>query len=137
MAAQIPWTVFFMEAPSAKLLWVSEVHETASTTQRRSSGIGVKVTAASPERGPDASSSGRGAGLPGGMLGVPSGRRQDLGAITPMEEFEPFEDGVMDEREYVQLKVIDLLKQYNAFNLVRTILPLASGALGLWAALTE
>lgn len=133
MAAQIPWTLFFMEGPSAKLLWVSEVHETASLTQRRSSGIGVKVTSASPERG-DGS---RGAGLAGGMLGVPAGRRADLGAITPMEEFEPFEDGVMDEREYVQLKVIDLLKQYNGYNLVRVVLPLASGALGLWAALTE
>ncbi len=73
-----------------------------------------------------------------GMLGVPasSGGARD-GGITPMEDFEPFPDAEMDEREYVQLKVIDLLRTYNGYNIVRTLAPLTAGVLGLWATLTE
>lgn len=132
MVAQIPWALLFMETPSQKLLWVSEVDETATTTPRRSSGIGVRVIAASPERGIPG---GRGPGLAGGsLLGVP--RSGADGAITPMEEFEPYGDGPMDEREYVQLKVIDLLKTYNSYNFVRTAGALTAGLLALWAGLT-
>lgn len=125
-----------METPSTKLLWVSEVAETATTTPRRTSGVGVRVIEPSPERGQGA----KGTGLAGGMLGVPAsgqGAGAKGGAITPMEEFEPFDDAPMDEREYVQLKVISLLKQFNRLNVVRTLAPLTAGVLGLWAALTE
>lgn len=126
----IPWTIALMETPSTKLLWVSEVAETATTTAgRRTSGVGVRVIEPSPDRSGN---------LAGGMLGVPAskgGAKQ--GAITPMEDFEPFEDAPMDEREYVQLKVINLLKQFNGLNVVRTLGPLTAGILGLWASLTE
>ncbi len=122
MAAVIPWTVFWMEGPSYKLLWVAEVAPSASLSSKPSStGIGVKVTEASPSRGSG--------------LGVPASKRN--GAITPMEEFEPFEDAVMDQTEYEQLKVIKLLKRWNGLNVVRVFGPLAAGVLGLWATLTE
>jgi hypothetical protein len=119
----IPWTIAFMEAPSYKLLWVSEVASSATTTKgMQSTGIGVKVTEASPNRA-------------NGGLGVPAGKRG--GAITPMEEFEPFEDAPMDQTEYEQLKVLKLLKQYNSLNVIRVMGPLAAGILGLWATLSE
>ena len=136
MFSAIPWTLAFMETPSTKLLWVSEVAETATTTaalQRKPSGVGVRVIEPSPDR------SGQAPGFAGGStLGVPAskgGAKQ--GAITPMEEFEPFDDAPMDEKEYVQLKVINLLKQYNGLNVVRLMGPLAAGLLGLWASLME
>ena len=92
----IPWTIALMEAPSYKLLWVSEVASSASTTkQPLSTGIGVKVTEASPKAN--------------GGLGVPGGSARRNGAITPMEEFEPFEDSPMDPVEYEQLKVRNIL----------------------------
>ena len=125
MAAMAPWAIAFMEAPSRKLLWVSEVADTA--TIMPSSGIGVQVTGASPK------SSGSGAG----MLGIPTNKKPRDGAITPMEDFEPFEDAPMDEREYEQLKVVKLLKQYNYYNGVRALMPFAAGVLALWATLSE
>jgi hypothetical protein len=122
----IPWTIYFMEAPSYKLLWVSEVAPSATMTKQPSStGIGVKVTESSPSRNAN------------GGLGIPGGSAKRNGAITPMEEFEPFEDAVMDQTEYEQLKVIKLLKKYNSLNTIRVLGPLAAGVLGLWAALTE
>ena len=124
MLSVVPWTIAFMEAPSYKLLWVSEVASSATIQSGPvSTGIGVKVTEASPK------------GSQNGGLGVPKGKRG--GAITPMEEFEPFEDAPMDPTEYEQLKVIKLLKKWNGLNATRTLGPLAAGLLGLWAALLE
>ncbi|KAK3703448.1 hypothetical protein LTR37_014438 [Vermiconidia calcicola] len=127
MFAVIPWTHFLMEPPSAKLLWVSEVASSATTTRGPiSTGIGVKVDEASPAPPTNRNS-----------LGAPSPRGRGRGAITPMEEFEPFEDAVMDQTEYEQLKVVKLLKTFNGLNTVRVFGPLMAGGLGLWAALTE
>lgn len=121
----IPWTISFMETPSYKLLWVSEVASSATITrQPASTGIGVKVTEASPNRSD-------------GGLGIPGGKAKRNGLITPMEEFEPFEDAVMDQTEYEQLKVTKLLKQYHSLNTVRMLGPLVAGVLGLWATLME
>ncbi len=126
MVSVIPWTVGMMEAPSYKLLWVSEVASSATTTKLPS----VKVT--------DADRAAGGYMEAGGQLGVPGGKAGNRnGAITPMEEFEPFEDAVMDQTEYEQLKVIKLLKKYNGLNMVRVVGPLAAGVLGLWAALVD
>ena len=122
-----------MEAPSTRLLWVSEVASSASTSKPSSTGIAVKVTEASPPGTVTAAPSGATLGLPGsGKGGGAKG-----GAITPMEEFEPFEDAVMDEKGYEQLKVIKLLKRWNGFNGVRAMFPFAAGVLGLWASLSE
>lgn len=132
MFAVVPWTVALMEPPSYKLLWVSEVASSATTQAGPvSTGIGVKVSPATPNGGARSLSP-----APNGMLGVSRGGRKQ-GAITPMEEFEPFEDAPMDPVEYEQLKVIKLLKKYNTLNVVRTLGPLAAGVLGLWASLME
>lgn len=131
MFSVVPFTITLMEGLSYKLLWVSEVASSATTVQGPvSTGIGVKVTSATPNGG-DVKKANGSLGLPGGA----GGKRN--GAITPMEEFEPFEDGPMDPQEYEQLKVIRLLKSYNSLNWVRTMGPLAAGVLGLWATLTE
>ncbi|KAK5167570.1 uncharacterized protein LTR77_007269 [Saxophila tyrrhenica] len=114
----IPWTIALMEAPSYKLLWVSEVASSATVTKLPA----VKVTSAEKAAG---------------GLGVPQGSAQRNGALTPMEEFEPFEDDMMTQTEYEQLKVMKLLKKYNSLNMVRVVGPLAAGVLGLWAALIE
>ena len=125
MAAVIPWTIMLMEKPSRKLLWVSEVADSATTPQMPSSGVGVKVSPASPTPGQQSS-----LGLP------PGGKGSNSGIITPMEEFEPFEDAIVGD-EYEQLKVIKLMKKFNSLNTTRTLGPLAAGVLGLWAVLVE
>ena len=128
MFSVVPWTIAFMEKPAYKLLWVSEVAPSAIFQSGPSStGIGVQVTEATPN-------SQRSRSPANGGLGVPKSKR---GAITPMEEFEPFEDAPMDPVEYEQLKVVKLLKKYNGLNATRTLGPLVAGILGLWAALSE
>ena len=130
MFSVVPWTIAFMEGPSYKLLWVSEVASSATTVQGPvSTGIGVKVTSATPDGGSVKKAN--------GALALPGGSSKRNGAITPMEEFEPFEDAPMDPQEYEQLKVIKLLKKYNSLNWMRTMGPLVAGVLGLWASLTE
>ena len=126
-----PWSFFFMESPAQKLLWVSEVAHSASRTREpASTGIGVQITTATPGTSPPPG--------PRSSLGLPlSQGGKKGGAITPMEEFEPFEDAPMDEREYEQLKVMKLLKTWNWHNGVRTVLPLGAGVMSLWAVLTE
>jgi hypothetical protein len=127
MISVVPWTIVFMEPPSYKLLWVSEVASSATTVSGPvSTGIGVKVTEATPN-----------GGKANGGLTLPNTGGKRGGAITPMEEFEPFEDAPMDPQEYEQLKVIKLLKKYNSLNWVRTLGPLAAGVLSLWATLSE
>ena len=112
-----------MSKLSRKLLWVSEVADSATTPLGPpASSIGIRVTEASPRSG--------------SALGIPTNNAARAGTITPMEEFEPFEDALMAD-EYEQLKVIMLLRRWNWYNGVRALLPLVSGGLGLWAALTE
>lgn len=128
MFAVIPWTIGLMTTPTSKLLWVSEVADSATTLP--SSGISVKVDSASP--------TGSGSRTPnkqGGMLGVAPGSRK--GAITPIEEFEPFEDAMIAPEEYEQLKVKKLLEKFTGLNTARAVAALASGVLGLWAVFVE
>lgn len=128
MFAVIPWTIGLMATPTSKLLWVSEVADSATTLP--SSGIGVKVDGASP--------TGSGSRTPnkqGGMLGAPAQSRK--GAITPIEEFEPFEDAMIAPEEYEQLKVRKLLGKFNALNAVRAVAAASAGVLGLWAVFVE
>jgi hypothetical protein len=126
MFSVVPWTIALMEPPSYKLLWVSEVASSATTQASANPGITLKVTESTPNGGKS-----------NGGLTLPGTGRRNMGAFTPMEEFEPFEDSPMDPQEYEQLKVIKLLKKYNSLNLVRTLGPLAAGVLGLWATLAE
>lgn len=126
--ATIPWTVALMSTPTSKLLWVSEVADSATTLP--SSGIGVKVDSASPN-----SSGSRTPNKQGGMLGAPAQNRK--GAITPIEEFEPFEDAMIAPEEYEQLKVGKLLQKFNALNAVRAVAAGAAGVMGLWAVFVE
>jgi len=134
--AVIPWTAVAMETTTSKLLWVSEVADSATTLP--SSGIGVKVDSASPPgaRTPGGSSKPQSSmAAAGGMLGVaPSSKH---GAITPIEEFEPFEDAMIAPEEYEQLKVRKLLQKFTTLNTVRTIATLGAGALALSAVFVE
>lgn len=128
MFAVIPWTIGLMSTPTSKLLWVSEVADSATTLP--STGISVKVDSASPS--PPGGS--RTPNKQGGMLGVAPNRK---GAITPIEEFEPFEDAMIAPEEYEQLKVKKLLERFNALNAVRAVAALGAGVLGLWAVFVE
>lgn len=127
MFAVIPWTVGLMSTPTSKLLWVSEVADSATTLP--SSGISVKVDSASPPGGA------RTPNKQGGMLGVTPNKRN--GAITPIEEFEPFEDAMIAPEEYEQLKVKKLLQTFNALNTTRAVAALGAGVMGLWAVFVE
>jgi hypothetical protein len=72
-----------------------------------------------------------------GMLGVPEQSAVQRPAITPAEEFEPFDDSPFSAEEYERAKVQKMLKQWNARNTVRIVGPLVAGVLGLWATLAE
>jgi hypothetical protein len=72
-----------------------------------------------------------------GMLGVPGQIAEQRPAITPAEEFEPFDDSPFSAEEYERAKVQKMLKQWNARNTVRLVGPLVAGILGLWATLAE
>jgi hypothetical protein len=72
-----------------------------------------------------------------GMLGVPEQSAVQRPAITPAEEFEPFDDSPFSAEEYERAKVQKMLKQWNACNTVRIVGPLVAGVLGLWATLAE
>ena len=72
-----------------------------------------------------------------GMLGVPGQSAVQRPAITPAEEFEPFDDSPFSAEEYERAKVQKMLKQWNARNTARIVGPLVAGVLGLWAVLSE
>lgn len=72
-----------------------------------------------------------------GLLSVPGQSSVERPAITPAEEFEPFDDSPFSAEEYEKTKVQKMLKQWNARNTVRIAGPLVAGVLGLWAALAE
>jgi len=70
-----------------------------------------------------------------GMLGVPGQSGEIRPPITPVEEFEPFEDSPFSADEYERMKVQKMLKQWEGRNTMRVIMPLVAGVLGLWATL--
>ena len=72
-----------------------------------------------------------------GLLGVPGQSAVERPAITPAEEFEPFDDSPFSAEEYEKAKVQKMLKQWNTRNTIRIAGPLVAGVLGLWAALAE
>nr|OQO23668.1 hypothetical protein B0A51_08496 [Rachicladosporium sp. CCFEE 5018]OQO28376.1 hypothetical protein B0A51_04868 [Rachicladosporium sp. CCFEE 5018]OQO28561.1 hypothetical protein B0A51_05607 [Rachicladosporium sp. CCFEE 5018] len=65
-------------------------------------------------------------------LQVPSGERP---AITPIEEFEPYEDSPFSTDEYEREKVRRMLVSWSGRNAVRRVGVALSGILGMWAAL--
>lgn len=71
------------------------------------------------------------------MLGVPGQSAVERPAMTPVEDFEPFDDSPFSAEEYERTKVQKMLKQWNTHNTVRIVGPLVAGILGLWAAFTE
>jgi hypothetical protein len=73
----------------------------------------------------------------GGLLSVPGQSAVERPAITPAEEFEPFDDSPFSAEEYEKAKVQKMLRQWNARNTVRIAGPLVAGVLGLWATLAE
>lgn len=73
----------------------------------------------------------------GGLLSVPGQSDVQRPSITPVEEFEPFEDSPFSTDEYEKAKVQKMLKQWNGRNGVRLLGPLVAGVLGLWATLSE
>ena len=112
MFSVIPYTVFLMHETTLKLVQLADAppHKPES----------------SPTLKPQS-----------GMLGVPGQSDVPRPAITPAEEFEPFDDSPFSAEEYERAKVQKMLKQWNARNTVRIVGPLVAGILGLWATLAE
>ena len=50
-------------------------------------------------------------------------------AMTPVEDFEPFDDSPFSAEEYERTKVQKMLKQWNTHNTVRIFGPLVAGVL--------
>jgi hypothetical protein len=112
MFSVIPYTLFLMQETTLKLVQLADAppHQADS----------------SPSLTPQS-----------GMLGVPGQSAVQRPAITPAEEFEPFDDSPFSAEEYERAKVQKMLKQWNARNTVRIVGPLVAGVLGLWATLAE
>lgn len=111
MFSVIPYTLFLMEQATQKLVQLADAppHKPTDT----------------PSLNPKSD----------GLLGVPGQSDVVRPAMTPAEEFEPFDDSPFSADEYERAKVQKMLKQWNARNTVRVVGPLVAGALGLWAAL--
>jgi hypothetical protein len=114
MFSVIPYTIFLMADTTSKLVQLADAppHKTDS----------------SPTLSHQPQSS---------ILGVPGQTAVQRPAITPAEEFEPFDDSPFSAEEYERAKVQKMLKQWNARNTVRIVGPFVAGILGLWAALAE
>jgi hypothetical protein len=114
MFSVIPYTIFLMADTTSKLVQLADAppHKTNS----------------SPTLSHQPQSS---------ILGVPGQTAVQRPAITPAEEFEPFDDSPFSAEEYERAKVQKMLKQWNARNTVRIVGPFVAGILGLWAALAE
>ncbi|QIW98765.1 hypothetical protein AMS68_004283 [Peltaster fructicola] len=69
-----------------------------------------------------------------GALAVPSSPRP---CITPIEEFEPYEDSPFSGAEYEELKVKKLLENWRIRNVFRIITTALAGALALGAVTTR
>jgi hypothetical protein len=114
MFSVIPYTLFLMQEITLKLVQLADAPpHTASTSPSLTH---------KPQ---------------GGMLGVPGQSAVQRPAITPAEEFEPFDDSPFSAEEYERAKVQKMLKQWNTRNTVRIVGPLVAGILGLWAMLAE
>lgn len=114
MLSVIPWTLVLMEEATTKLVQLADAPthhpETKPTLEHK------------PEVGGS------------GLLGVP---KSEGPALTPAEEFEPFDDSPFSAEEYERTKVQMMLKQWNGRNGIRVLGPLVAGVLGLWATLSE
>lgn len=110
--ANIPYTLGLMEQGSQKLVQLAEAPEHKPDTKPQ---LEHKKESA------------------GGLLGVPGQSGEKRPPITPVEEFEPYEDSPFSTEEYERMKVQKMLKQWEARNAVRVVLPLVAGVLGLWA----
>lgn len=118
MFSVIPWTVVLMGEATEKLVRLADApaHKPQATP--------------SLEHKPETSTT-------GGLLSVPGQSSEKRPAITPVEEFEPFEDSPFSAEEYEKAKVQKMLKQWNGRNGIRVLAPLVAGVLGLWATLAE
>jgi hypothetical protein len=114
MFSVIPYTIFLMQETTEKLVQLADAppHKADSSP----------TLSHKPQSG---------------MLGVPGQSAEQRPAITPAEEFEPFDDSPFSAEEYERAKVQKMLKQWNARNTVRIVGPAVAGILGLWAALVE
>lgn len=115
MFSVIPYTVFLMQETTQKLVQLADA----------------------PPHHADSSPSLTHKPESGGMLAVPGQSAEKRPAITPAEEFEPFDDSPFSAEEYERAKVQKMLTQWNARNTVRIFGPLVAGILGLWATLSE
>lgn len=113
MFSVIPWTFAFMEQSTQKLVQLADA----------------------PPRHPDTTPSLKPES--DGLLNVPGQSAVQRPAMTPAEEFEPFDDSPFSADEYERVKVQKMLKQWNTRNTIRVAGPLVAGILGLWAALAE
>lgn len=118
MFSVIPWTLVLMEQATQKLVQLADAPPHHPE---------VKPTL---EHKPESGGS-------GGLLSVPGQNSAATGTITPVEEFEPFDDSPFSADEYERTKVQKMLKQWNGQNGIRLIGPLVAGVLGLWATLSE
>lgn len=108
MFVVIPWTMFTMERDSQKIVSLAESsNDHAEDTEPK---------------------------LEHGRLEVPSIPRP---SITPIEEFEPYEDMPFSGAEYEKLKVKKLLQSWSTRNIVRIISTALAGALALSAVTTR
>lgn len=112
MFSVVPYTLGLMEQASEKLLQLAD------------------APAHSPDTKPELEHKKESAG---GLLGVPGQSGEVRPAITPVEEFEPYEDSPFSTDEYERMKVQKMLKQWEGRNVVRVFMPLVAGVLGMWA----
>ncbi|KAM0716780.1 hypothetical protein Q7P37_008225 [Cladosporium fusiforme] len=117
MFSVIPWTVVLMEEGTQRLVRLADAPPHSAQKSP------------SLEHKPEAST--------GGLLNIPGQSAAQRPAITPVEEFEPFEDAPFSAEEYEKAKVQKMLKQWNGRNGIRLLGPLIAGVLGLWATLAE
>lgn len=114
MFSVIPYTISLMEGISFKL--VTLANSRTSQTERPA----LTKQKSNPS-----------------LLVIPPGDKAPAGAMTPAEEFEPYEDAPFSEDDYERMKVTKMLRQFNTRNSVRSVLVLLSGVFGTWAALSE
>lgn len=120
MFAVVPWTVAVMEKDSQKIVSVA-----------------VEPGMPAAEKEPALEHEGKPAGGSGGgmQLEVPGGAGAARESITPVEEFEPYDDAPFSGEEYEKLKVKKMLQQWSTRNVFRICSVTVAGVCGLWATL--
>lgn len=114
MFAVIPLTITLMAPTEQKLLALADAPAHTASTQ------------------PELEHS---KGESGGYLGVPGQSAAVRPPITPIEEFEPYEDSPFSTAEYEREKVKKMLLLWDGRNTLRRVAVAVSGVLGLWAVL--